>query len=88
MSESVEVSESITVSPVDKTVTLKGLSHTTTVTIQPGQTVAQALAGANIQSDSIDLLLGGTRVDASEVSHSDVSDEQEIVTPPKNANLG
>jgi hypothetical protein len=79
-----------TVSTTGKTVTIAGAGFRHEVVIADGQTVQDALSAAGIDAEAlgVDLLVGGQRVDAADVSASDVEAGATISAPPKSASLG
>jgi sulfur carrier protein ThiS len=70
------------------TITGAGFSHT--VTVAANETVADALDRNGIDASrlGVDLLVNGSRVDASDVRGSDVPSGSRLAAPPKNASLG
>jgi hypothetical protein len=70
------------------TITGAGFQHK--VTVGANETVAAALDRNGIDASrlGVDLLVNGSRVDASDVRGSDVSDGARLAAPPKNASLG
>lgn len=79
-----------TVSTTGKTVTIAGAGFRHEVTIEDGQTVQAALNDAGIDAEAlgVDLLVGGQRRDAADVSSDDIQSGATISAPPKSASLG
>lgn len=79
-----------TVSQTDKTVTIAGAGFRHEVTIAEGQSVQDALNAAGIDAEAlgVDLLVGGERRDAADVSSDDIQSGSTISAPPKSASLG
>lgn len=73
-----------------KTIKLAGAGFTYEVEIADGQTVQDALTSAGIDAEAlgVDLLIGGQRVDASDVTSADVTTGATYSAPPKSASLG
>ena len=71
-------------------VTIQGAGFAHTVTVQNDETVADALDRNGIDASrlGVDLLVNGSRQDASDVRGSDVQDGSRLAAPPKNASLG
>lgn len=79
-----------TISTTGRTITIVGAGFRHEVTIDDGQTVQDALAKAGVDAEAIgvDLLVGGQRVSAADVSYDDVQAGATISAPPKSAALG
>lgn len=79
-----------TVSTTGKTVTIAGAGFRHEVIIEDGQTVQDALNAAGIDAEAlgVDLLVGGQRRDAADVSSNDIQSGATISAPPKSASLG
>ena len=79
-----------TVSTTGKTVTIAGAGFRHEVVLQDGQSVQDALSAAGIDAEAlgVDLLVGGQRVDAADVSSDDIEAGSTITAPPKSAALG
>lgn len=84
------MSSDTTVSTTGKTVTIAGAGFRHEVTIEDGQSVQDALSNAGIDAAAlgVDLLVGGQRFDAADVSSDDVEAGATISAPPKSASLG
>lgn len=79
-----------TISTTGKTVTIAGAGFRHQITLEDGQTVQDALSKAGVDAEAlgVDLLVGGQRVDAADVSASDIESGSTITAPPKSAALG
>ena len=79
-----------TVSTTGKTVTIAGAGFRHEVVIEDGQTVQNALSAAGIDAEAlgVDLLVGGQRVNAADVTSDDVDSGATISALPKSASLG
>jgi len=79
---------SITIEGTNVTVAGNGFKHE--VSVQPGETVESALdrIGVDASRLGVDLLVNGTRRDASEVTADDIEDGSTLAAPPKQPSLG
>lgn len=68
-----------------KTVTVAGSGFRHEVEVNEGETIADALdrSGVNASGLGVDLLVGGARRDASQVTYDEVSDGSTLAAPAK-----
>lgn len=82
--------ENTTITTTGKTIKIAGAGFTHEVEVADGQTVQDALTAAGIDAEAlgVDLLVGGQRVDAADLTSDDVTTGATYSAPPKSASLG